>query len=368
MYSELERKEYGKIQPFFKDAPKDPMLYAVLEGFQPGRVFVDQGARPSFALVWGGMEYAYLGGHLNSPEHQQAVSKIVEEEMLPALEGSGFVSVFPPDEAARQLLLTMFSHREPVSYGVNIYNFCGGESSNLSNHPGKLPTGYSLARLDQDNLAQEEFSHIQDDIIYCWESVGRFLELGLGFSVLHQGKPVSSCYAIGYGAGAYHITISTARDHRRKGLAKQAASAFLHQSLSDGKTIYWLNDAPNIASRKLAESLGFIYRQDLYPVDIPCAPGPFHLGLAGHFYSYLNLYQQAGELYQKAFKFQQGDVDTYLNAARAWARAQFPERALDCLQKAARAGSIDKQVLDESAFDGLRDLSEWYSIVNGLGG
>lgn len=362
MHSELERIAFGKVLPLFENSPKDPMLYSVLEGVQPGRIFVDHAENPKMALVWGGMEYAYLGGEVGSADARQAVFQIVEEVILPAVNQGeyGFVSIFPEGEDQRKMLLDLFEDRQPVSFGVNIYTFDAAVFKRLAADMALLPEGYTLVRLDRDVLGRDDFQYLNEDISFCWESVDRFFEVGLGFSILYEEKSVSSCYAIGYGAGGYHITICTYEAHRRKGLAKHVAAAFLSASLEDGKAVYWLNDAPNTASRKLAESLGFRYLKDLYPVDIPAEPYGFHLGLAAHFYHYLKMYEEAGELYERAFKVQAGDGQAYFQAAKAWARAGMPEKAFEYLEK----GAFDRDILlGEEAFETLHALPQWGAIT-----
>lgn len=102
-----------------------------------------------------------------------------------------------------------------------------------------------------------------------------------------------------------------------------------------GRTIYWINDAPNVASRRLSESLGFVYDGDLHPVDIPEHPYRFHLGLAKHFCQYLESYEQAGQLYDVAFRIRDGDADAYRQAARAWEMAGNPAKAQQYLMQAS---------------------------------
>jgi hypothetical protein len=138
---------------------------------------------------------------------------------------------------------------------------------------------------------------------------------------------VSICYTIGYGGGAYQIDIWTHPEHRRKGLARCAAIAFLNESLKRGRTIYWINDVPNVASRRLAESFGYIYTGDLPTVDIPLRPYHFHRNLAQHFANYLGMDREAGELYDLAFSIQAGDSEAYLMAATAWQQAGDSQKA-----------------------------------------
>jgi hypothetical protein len=331
-------KDLFHVLPIPDPVPRDPMMYFVLEGHRSGRVFVDRppSDKPSLVLIWTGMEYAYLIGQ-GSGRWAAAVYDTIEGTILPSLaqDGLEFVSVFPYGVATADLL-DWFQERKPVSFGVNAFTFDRAKFHRLQAGVGAVPSGYGLLKLDGNSLALPSLQSIREDIIFCWGSVERFLELGLGYSIVdQQGEVASACYAIAFGAQAFHVTIWTRQAHRRKGLARQAAAALLRESLEADHSIYWINDAPNVASRKLAESLGFVYAIDLHPVDIPVHPYRFHLGLAKHFCEYLELYKQAGELYDVALSILDGDPDAYRQAARAWESAGYPAKARRYLKKAS---------------------------------
>jgi RimJ/RimL family protein N-acetyltransferase len=311
------------------------MLYSVIEGNQAGRVFVDRAPTPSVAFVWGNMEYAYLVS--NSTQIVSGIAEIVDEIILPTLDknGMGFLTIFPFGVKPTDVQ-AWFPQRKPVSFGVNSYEFEPKKFEVLRTQIKPLPPDLELVKLDSRTLAQEVCQDIREDILFCWESLEQFDKLGRGYGIQSQQHGiVCACYAIGYGAKAYHINIWTHQEYRRKGLARQTAIAFLTESLQEGKIIYWINDVPNIASRRLAESLGFVYTGDLVTVDIPVHPYQFHLGLAEHFSSYLGLSRQAGELYDMAFSIKAGTPETYRKAAIAWRDAGDFEKEEYYQQKAA---------------------------------
>lgn len=335
MFTELGKDDFDNIVSLLHSIPRDPMLYGVIEGNQPGRIFVDHASDPSVALIWSNMEYAYLIGDASGASAE--VVQIVEQTILPALDEAGldFISIFPFGVSPTDVQ-AWFPARRPVSYGVNSYGFERSRFKVLGAQAKPLPPDFVRVRLDRKILNQKAFQGIRDDILFCWKSLERFETLGLGYSIQSpQDGVVGACYAIGYGAEAYQINIWTHRKFRRKGLARNLAFAFLNECLQKDRTIYWINDTPNIASRRLAESLGFVYAGDLATVDIPIHPHQFHLSLAEHFSDYLGLYRQAGELYDIAFAIQAGNSDSYRKAALVWQHAGDLTKAKKYIQKAS---------------------------------
>jgi len=333
MFSEIEKPDYKNLLPLLHSVPRDPMLYMLIEGYRPGRIFVDNSSRPSVALIWSRMEYAYLVG--DSSAMRDNIVGVVENIIMPVLNeiGLDFVTIFPFDTSPTEIQ-GWFPKRRPVSFGVNAFTFEKDRFNVKRTKAKTLPPGYNLTRLDVDTLNQNPYQGILEDILFCWDSLDRFYEIGLGYSIENEeNRVVSACYAIGYGANAYHIDIWTHQEHRLKGLARNTAIAFLDECLQVDRTIYWINDAPNVASRCLAESLGFLYTGDLATVDIPVHPYHFHLSLAEHFIDYLGLYRGAGELYDMAFDIQEGNSVDYRKAAQVWRQVGDEEKAKKYEQK-----------------------------------
>jgi RimJ/RimL family protein N-acetyltransferase len=336
MLTELTSTNYELLLPLLPAVPRDPLLYMVLEGNRPGRIFVDQPVHPTLAMIWTGMEYAYLIG--DATPASAAVIPVVEETILPALADCGldFVTIFPFGTAPATIQ-AWFPFRQPVSFGVNAFAFDHNEFTRLTTEVSPLPPDYKVVRLDEDTLVQPASYQVREDILFCWDTPQRFATMGIGYVVQHlANEVVCACYAIGYGAQAYHINVWTHPAYRRKGLARHAVIAFLHECLAQDRTIYWINDAPNLASRRLAESVGFVYTGDLPTVDIPVQPYQFHIGLAQHFANYLHLYEPAGKLYDIAFSLQPGDVQTYKQAAITWQQAGNFGRSIQYQRKIAK--------------------------------
>ena len=196
-----------------------------------------------------------------------------------------------------------------------------------------------------------------------WGTIDTFLEKGTGFCALEGEDLVSWCYVQAYGHGAQTIDIWTAPSHRRQGLGTLVATAVISRSLSEGYAPFWICDKANVASRKLAERLGFRYQGDIDLVDIPFQPYIFYVGLAQHFYLPQGEHRQAAEAFERALSVQKGTAEDYYDAAVAWALAGEKDRALEYLQKAVDGGWHDmERVANEQAFATWRGTRQWASL------
>ena len=52
MIYRLERNEYDKVLPLFNNFPNHPVILGVIEGNNPGRIWVDDRANPKRTLLW----------------------------------------------------------------------------------------------------------------------------------------------------------------------------------------------------------------------------------------------------------------------------------------------------------------------------
>ena len=96
-----------------------------------------------------------------------------------------------------------------------------------------------------------------------WPSIERFVKFGI--SLVTEGRIVCWCTSEYVSKGKCGIGIETLQEHRRRGLATIAASAFVEHCWARRIKSYWECDAENIASRRVAEKVGFTKELD-YPI------------------------------------------------------------------------------------------------------
>ncbi len=118
-----------------------------------------------------------------------------------------------------------------------------------------VPEGYTIRRIDgelYDQAIKEEWSW---DACIQFDNKEDFLKRGLGFAAVYEGKLVATASSYSIFDDGLEVTISTHKDHRRKGLARAAVSALILACLERDWYPNW--DARTMISVALAEQLGY---------------------------------------------------------------------------------------------------------------
>ncbi len=361
MLHELESDQFAIARPLFAPYLQDPLLYAVLEGRREGRVFVDDPGSPKTCLVWTNSECAYLLGKEGDEQLNNALHQLLVEEIIPAAKAAGrdYLSLFPFPNSIAPELERVLQDLLPLQTPVSTYSFKPEAFSRGRAKSGALPSGFRLKTIDAEILRDPDNAFLAEEIAFHWGSIDDFPQ-GLGHCVVHDDKVVSWCYVQAVGTASQTIDVWTAPQHRRKGLGTAVASAFIAHCLSEGHTPFWLNDKANVASRKLAEQIGFEYQGDIRLVDIPFHPFEFYRDLAIHFFMPNQAHRQAAEALERAFTVRAGKAEDYYNAAVVWALAGSVDKAWHNLLRAVDHGWRDLELAEnEEALAPLRGTDEW---------
>ena len=126
-----------------------------------------------------------------------------------------------------------------------------------------LPAGFSLCRIDAalcEILLQENWSR---DLCALFGGGADFFRRGLGFAVLHRGKPVAGASSYTVYDDGIEIEIDTSPAYRRRGLASACGARLVLECLDRGLNPCW--DAHDLRSAALAKKLGYTNTK-AYPV------------------------------------------------------------------------------------------------------
>ncbi|MBY5012185.1 GNAT family N-acetyltransferase [Streptococcus suis] len=234
-------EQMRQVARLFGDWP-ETIIWTCLEGVM-GDIYVDDSQLPQSALALYGRQSFF--GFLAGQPHRDLL-KICEEKdviMVPQTQAwSDLIEETYPDGVYS---FTRYATKKNTVFDLGY----------LQKLVDDLPESFDMKLIDR-NLYEaclvEEWSR---DLVGNYIDVEQFLDLGLGYVILHKGQVVSgaSSYA-SYSAGI-EIEVDTREDYRGLGLAKACAAQLILACLDRGLYPSW--DAHTLTSLKLAEKLGY---------------------------------------------------------------------------------------------------------------
>lgn len=221
----------------------------MLSGHTQGRIFVRQAGDLRAAFVYDN-GFCVLAG--DQPDAQFAAACL---DWLQAPAQQVFFILYPGHAGWEQVLDQRQAHgvkkMQRVAFSFDPSRFA------VQRTEQPLPPGHRLAPLDATLLR-----HLADGGQYpfaagMWASAAQFEREGIGFCLFHEKQVASLCYSVFVRGPRHDVDICTFEGHRRQGLAKAAATAFIDECLRRGLEPGWDCFRGNRASYELAQALGF---------------------------------------------------------------------------------------------------------------
>ncbi len=255
---------FYEIQPPLSQFPAldcpFPEALAVIQGHNPGWLFVDHPDTPHTALVWAqGIQGFYLLGDVRRTPFLDALNDLINQVLASRLHSLG-VTWFEISggEHWDATIERIFGHRQLERGQQWVYTLPPGKSQAMI-QPESLSNS-RLLHIDGQLLAKfpaGEADFLHDKLELFWGSQEAFLRAGLGY-VLVRGSEIASLCCSAFVAGDTHvIDIETVATQRRQGYALAVARAFITACIERSLQPYWDCMAENVASARLAEKLGF---------------------------------------------------------------------------------------------------------------
>jgi len=223
----------------------DISIDCVIEG-QMGKAFADDSENPTAFQIEVG-PFRYFAGDARSPGGHEMIKNLSPYTLLMPAPAEWM-------EVAREIhgeKLTPFSR----------YSF---SSENLSvEHLGHLlassPFKDGIQPIDKTIATQalKESDSIVD--ISEFDSAEDFTKRGIGFCLLNNKSMIGAAYSSLVCSRGIEVSMFVFPEHRRKGIAMALGSKLLKWCLKHNMDANW--DAANPESCKLAEKLGYVYRE-----------------------------------------------------------------------------------------------------------
>ncbi len=260
MITELKKEEFQRISPLLAGEYINLEIKSVAEGYSPGWIFVDDPAAPRTAMVWSrGIEGFYFVGDAENPAFTEHIDRFIDEEIFPRAKALGLehFEFSGTSRAWDERFERIFKHRNPKKSKQFVYRH--RNLNDLSLDHGEPEKVYSLKEISENLLRSDQHNSqlVKETIEDWWESTEDFFKYGAGFAIFHSNTAVCVCSTSFRNDQSMESHIITAENHRKKGLATVAVSAFLNYCKEQEYIPYWDCMEENHGSRALAKKFGY---------------------------------------------------------------------------------------------------------------
>ena len=310
MIHELEKRDYPKVQPLFKELEWNLITRAVIEGTSPGRVYADRhdGPRTAFMCT---VEGYYLAGCDHNAEFNISLNNLIFAKIFAGdtvRKGETDVAIGFHPEAWKDKMPLIFQGRIPLTTARRHYVCTKLTINHWRDH---VPKGYQVERIDAKLLRTPRLEipeHVTSWMMTNWGTISDFMKNGFCFCTLHGQRIVSWSLADCVSGNACEIGIHTREDYRRQGLATLTAAATFDHALSSGfESVGWHCDEYNVGSIGVAEKVGFKLERK-YIQYYACANEAHHLKETAQAHFKAKRYKEAIVSYEKFFATPQKEL------------------------------------------------------------
>ncbi|KMJ59936.1 acetyltransferase [Bacillus sp. LL01] len=273
MIIELKKKEFHKCRNLIHEKGLIEAK-AIIEGINPGRVFVDDQNSPTTGFVWLGNNDGFIFfGNENNLTFNEELNAFIEEVIKPeaAKVGLKWFEALGDHADWHNSLESTFRHRPLGSWNQRVYKYKG--TSPIISKDAFLENRYEVHKIETYFCADNQVTNIDsmvDKILDSWSSMEDFFENGIGFCVTYENRIVSTCFSVFTDGTVHAIAIETAEAHRGKKLAQHLTYHHVKECVENNKEPYWDCVEQNKASIAVAEACGFeiVYRYAGYEFPI----------------------------------------------------------------------------------------------------
>lgn len=272
MIFELNPSQFKSISHLLDGERVNLEIKAVVEGYNPGWVFVDNVMDPQAAMVWSkGIKGFYFLGRTDNEDFNNYLNTYIKYIIAPrakkmdldTFEFSG-TSLAWEDKLAE-----IFSDRDLSISKQYVYRRPVAEKS--SDFAVELDKAYEVCMIDNDLFQRPELdlSLVKESVDDWWESTQDFNENGIGYCIVHDNKAVCSCTASSFDGSEVQSHIVTNENYRKQGLATAAVAEFVKTAKQTDLELYWDCMEKNEGSRALAEKMGYVKAYEYKLFEFP---------------------------------------------------------------------------------------------------
>ncbi|KOP78075.1 acetyltransferase [Lysinibacillus sp. FJAT-14745] len=260
MITELQQNEFYRCKELLNKQGQLE-VQAVVEGVNPGRIFVDNIDTPRTALIWLGNNDGFLFiGNEDNEQFNNQINGFVDRVIVPEAKKVGlhYFEGIGNHPKWNQTIEKIFKHRELGSWKQRVYKL--HKNNYIANNEPDIKEGYTVLKIDNalfnDNTIKNP-EYLQSKILSFWSSPECFLNEGIGYCVVYKHHIISLCFSGFVVENVHCIDIETLEAHQGNKLAQKLAHYFVKDCLAQGSTPYWDCMDSNKPSIAVAKNIGF---------------------------------------------------------------------------------------------------------------
>lgn len=274
---ELKPAARVAAKPLVEALPSSIYALSVVDGSQPGKVYVDNPDHPTVTLVWEDAGNAFISSEptakgLPSADVIRDIQNLLLGEFVPQalrtrVRPMCFVAYAP--QAWGTQLSSMLKDLPPIPSKRLCYRAEAPDDQAVK-HLSRLtapPEGCEVRPADKDlfESGMPNVDQVRAEATKMWGSVDRFVSDGFGYCVTSNGVVTSWSLNECPSGKRISVGVETVEEYQRKGHATAAAASTLLRCRHEGLVADWDLWESNTPSMKLAERLG-LTRVAEYPV------------------------------------------------------------------------------------------------------
>lgn len=262
MISELNMNEFYRCSSLINQQGQLEVK-AVIEGVNPGRVFVDNIVTPNSGLVWlGNNDGFFFIGNEENEVFNNRINSFIDIVIKPDAKkvGLNFFEGIGNHQKWNSVIEKVFEQRQLEGWKQKVY-MLKKEDYNAKNEP-VTERGFNVIKINKDlyennNNAVQNIDFLHSKILEFWPSPDMYFNKGTGYCIVYNKNIISVCFS-GFVVGNVHcVDIETVEAYRGKRLAQKIAHTFVKDCLENEMIPYWDCMEDNMPSIAIAENIGF---------------------------------------------------------------------------------------------------------------
>ncbi|WP_454190126.1 GNAT family N-acetyltransferase [Paenibacillus sp. Marseille-Q7038] len=240
------------------DQCRNVEVRAVVNGMNPGSIYVDHGTDVTAAMIWiQGQSGFHIVGDPRSESFLTHLETYMNNEVEPRLKKLNMdgVEISVENDRWAETLQTIFKKRILLNANQYVFKMNEKDGKQSSNHMQDT----MIHRIDRDLFESSGFnnkSFLEQKIAMFWESKEQFFEHGFGYMAEHNHNVISVCFSAFVDGHTHAVDIETLVEYRNKQVGTAVAEAYMEECKHKGVKPYWDCTPENVGSLRLAEKMG----------------------------------------------------------------------------------------------------------------